>query len=54
MAVIAMRYLTLSRLLDTSKKFAPRTYRFSQMNSVAFLIVAIITLSGGCARRYSA
>src|SRR6476646_5027924 len=30
MAVIAIVYLTLSRLLDTSKKFAPRTYRFAE------------------------
>ena len=30
LAVIAIVYLTLSRLLDTSKKFAPRTYRFAE------------------------
>ena len=30
MAVIGIVYLTLSRLLDTSKKFAPRTYRFAE------------------------
>jgi len=28
--VIAIVYLMLSRLLDTSKKFAPRTYRFAE------------------------
>src|SRR5438132_330032 len=30
LAVIAIVYLMLSRLLDTSKKFAPRTYRFAE------------------------
>jgi NADH-quinone oxidoreductase subunit H len=30
LAVIAIVYLALSRLLDTSKKFAPRTYRFAE------------------------
>src|SRR5213082_2493228 len=30
LAVIGIVYLTLSRLLDTSKKFAPRTYRFAE------------------------
>ena len=30
LAVITIVYLTLSRLLDTSKKFAPRTYRFAE------------------------
>jgi len=28
--VLAIVYLALSRLLDTSKKFAPRTYRFAE------------------------
>src|ERR1700747_929707 len=30
LAVIGIVYLTLSRLLDTSKKFAPRTYRLAE------------------------
>lgn len=30
LAVIAVVYIALSRLLDTSKKFAPRTYRFAE------------------------
>jgi NADH-quinone oxidoreductase subunit H len=30
LAVLAIVYLALSRLLDTSKKFAPRTYRFAE------------------------
>ena len=30
LAVVAIAYLTLSRLLDTKKKFAPRTYRFAE------------------------
>src|SRR6266536_1075332 len=30
LAVIALVYLALSRLLDTRKKFAPRTYRFAE------------------------
>jgi NADH-quinone oxidoreductase subunit H len=30
LAVITIVYLALSRLLDTSKKFAPRTYRFAE------------------------
>jgi NADH-quinone oxidoreductase subunit H len=30
LAVIAIVYLTLSRVLDTGKKFAPRTYRFAE------------------------
>src|SRR5467141_1372721 len=30
LAVVAIVYLTLSRLLDTSKKFGPRTYRFAE------------------------
>src|SRR4026207_2391091 len=30
LAVIGIVYLTLSRLLDTSKKFGPRTYRFAE------------------------
>ena len=30
LAVLATVYLALSRLLDTSKKFAPRTYRFAE------------------------
>src|SRR6267143_1253292 len=30
LAVLTIVYLTLSRLLDTSKKFAPRTYRFAE------------------------
>ena len=29
-AVVALVYLALSRLLDTRKKFAPRTYRFAE------------------------
>ena len=30
LAVVAIVYLTLSRLLETKKKFAPRTYRFAE------------------------
>src|SRR5437762_8740614 len=30
LAVLTIVYLTLSRFLDTSKKFAPRTYRFAE------------------------
>ena len=30
LAVVAIIYLTLSRLLETKKKFAPRTYRFAE------------------------
>ena len=30
LAVVAIVYLVLSRLLDTRKKFAPRTYRFAE------------------------
>jgi NADH-quinone oxidoreductase subunit H len=30
LAVIAVVYVTLSRLLETKKKFAPRTYRFAE------------------------
>ncbi len=30
LAVVAVVYLALSRLLDTRKKFAPRTYRFAE------------------------
>src|SRR6266699_1829175 len=30
LAVIAIVYFALSRILDTSKKFAPRTYRFAE------------------------
>jgi NADH-quinone oxidoreductase subunit H len=30
LAVVAIVYLALSRLLDTRKKFAPRTYRFAE------------------------
>jgi len=30
LAVIAIVYFALSRLLDTRKKFAPRTYRFAE------------------------
>ncbi len=30
LAVVALVYLALSRLLDTRKKFAPRTYRFAE------------------------
>jgi NADH-quinone oxidoreductase subunit H len=30
LAVIAVVYIALSRLLDTGKKFAPRTYRFAE------------------------
>jgi len=30
LAVIALVYIALSRLLDTRKKFAPRTYRFAE------------------------
>jgi NADH-quinone oxidoreductase subunit H len=30
LAIIAVVYLALSRLLDTKKKFAPRTYRFAE------------------------
>jgi len=30
LAVIAVVYLVLSRLLDTRKRFAPRTYRFAE------------------------
>jgi hypothetical protein len=30
LAVIAVVYVTLSILLDTRRKFAPRTYRFAE------------------------
>ena len=30
LAVVAVVYLALSRLLDTRRKFAPRTYRFAE------------------------
>jgi NADH-quinone oxidoreductase subunit H len=30
LAVVALVYFALSRLLDTRKKFAPRTYRFAE------------------------
>jgi hypothetical protein len=30
MAVVAIIYLTLSRVLETKKKFARRTYRFAE------------------------
>jgi hypothetical protein len=30
LAVITIVYIALSRLLETKKKFAPRTYRFAE------------------------
>ena len=41
LATIANVYLALSALLDTRRRFAPRTIRIRRMSAVAFVVISI-------------